>query len=256
MTPDNKHFYLRIDLSPGGVYEIPGRLPADLDRASILAIRAWFQAEQRGGTLQRLSITTESEICQRYEKMLNNFLIAQASGCSTPRSLKLQIVIHQPNWHRRPLDQCGLTLRIDIKFRPSEAFQCTPEDEEFVKWTTRALSDIEPKRRLLLPLVAMRDVQSIDVRRTWTLHTLNKETNDTMTPKTAPSPRIKRIAMALHFHYKTARELFLAAGEDFVNFKIKGLAEAGLHAENVMAIDENTAPVINAILVLQKSIQV
>ena len=252
LTKDNKHFFLRLDVSPSGVYELSGGLPADIDRTSTYAVRKWLLSEQMEGNLQRLPIITEREMCDGYVKMLKNFATAQASGSNCPRSLKLQVVIHEPRWLRRPSDQCGLTLHLNIRFRAPEV---TQSPLQAVSPPTLSSLNLEQKRRLLMPLLDLQNIHSIDVRRRWTLKVLKEDPVriGNGLPEPAVTTQIQVIAMALHFQYGTARELFLAAGEDFVNFRRTGLAEAGVHADKLLAIDENTPSAENAVLLAQKT---
>ena len=255
LTQQSKHFFLHMKACQ--VHQLRERLPLDLDRSHKAAVREWYLAEQRTGGLQRLPLISERDMCDRYVRTLNNVVKAQALGLNDIRSLKLEISIHEPRWDREPQDQCGLTLYLHIKFGPTEASRPLLNEEDAVASTVQASAGLEPKRRLLLPLLAMQNIQSIHVRRTWTLNVAKKErihAGDVVTEQVI-STQTRSIAMALHFYYKSAEDLLLAAGKDLVNFRMKGIDEAGVGDDDeILAIDENTAPVMTAIFLQQKPI--
>ncbi|KAL9100280.1 MAG: hypothetical protein Q9163_004325 [Psora crenata] len=254
LTQNNKHFFLGIDTSPGGVFELPVPLPADVDKTSRAAIREWIRTQHMSGRLQQCRNVSEYDMCKEFAKSLGNLAKSQASGLSYPRSLKLQIVLHEPHWQRRVVHQCGLTLHVDVKFCSSQTPPSTMAARGLITQAARTSANLPPKTRLLLPLLDMHNVQRIDVRRTWTLKVRKKEANTvtSVVAKSADTPQMQMVAMALRFRYRTAQELLVAAGKDLVNFRIMGLAEAGVNRNELIEIAENTPGDKNAILVPQK----
>ena len=255
LAQDIKHFYICAEICRGGLVEIPHGLPADLDRNDKVAARRWIIEQNADINRQGWVKRNESELSEEYAEYLTSLVTAQKSGSCKPRSLTIDIVIHEARSKHQPLDQCGLTVHVKIKFHPSEVTIGSPKHETSQPPLPFQYCDLEPKRRLFLPLLEMQNIQGIDVKRTWTVKTHTKEnevshSSDEDIMKTDP---LRDIPMVQHFQYKTAMEFFLAAGKDLMNFRGIGITESGVKLEQIVQIQENTPHVDNAISIKQKS---
>ena len=257
LAQDIKHYYLHAELCRGGLAEVPNDLPADLDRNDKAAARKWIIEQLANRNRQTWAKRSEIELSEEYAQSLTSLVKAQKLGFCKPRSLTIDIVIHEAYLQSRPLDQCGLTLHVEVKFHSSEINAESPEVETSPLNLPFHICDIEPKRRVLLPLLSMQNIQGIHVKRTWTVKIPKKRLEDSSSSDedllTGPP---QEIPMVQQFRYRTALEFFLAAGKELMNFRDIGIAEAGVKKEHILQIQENTPQVGNAISMTQKSTNV
>ena len=258
LAQDVKHFYLNAELSCSGISELPNGLPIDIDRSNKAAARTWVLSQFANRNSQTWKRRSERELSAEYAQDLTSLLSAQRLGLCKPRSLRIDVTIHEPHLFGQRLDQCGLILHIEVKFHRSEIGAEIQNYESASQWLPYHTDNLEPKRQFLSPLLAMQNIQSIEVNRTWTLKVLKKdrEENPTDREDVLMIDSVQEIPMFQLFRYKTAQEFFLAAGKDLVNFRGIGLAEAGVEMEQIVQIQENTPHVKHATSMLQKTISV
>ena len=258
LAQDVKHFYMNAELSHYGISELPNGLPIDLDRRDKVAARRWLWSQYATRSNQTWKKRSERELSADYAKDLTSLMSAQRLGLCNPRSLTIDVIIHETHLYGQRLDQCGLTIRIQVKFHISETNTGAQEHRLALQRLPYRTDDLEPKRQFLLPLLAMQNIQSIEVSRTWTLKALKKHKEESLTSdkEVLVIDSVQEIPMFQHFRYKTTQEFLLAAGKDLMNFRGIGLDEAGLRMEQILQVRENTPHVEHATVILQKPISV
>lgn len=243
-----RNFYSRVDLCSAG-FDIlrPDslQLPPDLDRSDKLACRRWIHSSRNDDEEKQ----TESDLCSERLARLDSFVTAITEAPDTPRTLVFDIVVHRgtPLRHKN-LDQCGLTLKIEIKFltgvAQNSATQPLETSDALRIFQQNFAEPLEHRRRLLAPLIRLRNVQRFTVTRSWTF---KYERTSVIEGKEEPVGSIfmtetvsKAVSMGHHMQYRTAMALLEAVGKDFCNFTTTGLRQMGIPAHQVVEFEENT----------------
>ena len=256
LAQDIKHFYLHAQLCARGILEAKGRLPAEFDKTNHAAARRWLMTQIVEPGQSGWTRVSEQTLSDEHSNYLTNLVNAQRAGSCRPRTLTIDLVIHEVNDdpEKRHLDQCGLRLLIEVRFREFE-ISTEPSSHDTVASSRplKSYQSFEPKRNLLLPLLDLHNIQRINVRRNWTLKTMPepvKKSVDVVELGEVVRP-LTEIPMVQDFQYRTAQEFFDAVGKDLMELRRTGVVEAGLKVSDVVSIQENTQPVDGAIPLIQ-----
>ncbi|MDI1491764.1 MAG: hypothetical protein OHK93_002974 [Ramalina farinacea] len=146
------------------------------------------------------------------------------------------------------LDQCGLTLKIEIKFLTGGLQQ--PDTLQL--GATDALNvvqqyfrePLEHRRRFLAPLLRLQHIQTISVRRSWTVHYRKTRLLDGSEGEVGSILRTETVwkttYMGHYMQFKSAFALLEALGKDFRYFTTTGLRQMGIEEDEVVAYEENS----------------
>ena len=244
-----RNYYMRVDLCSEGFNILsPGsiQLPPGLDRSDKLACRTWIC---QTGENQLSEKQTEPALCCEHLARLDGFASAVAQDTDNPRALTIDVVIHHGVPPLNPmLDQCGLTLKIEIKFLAGG-----PQDSDTPRLgATDALrvvqqnfrEPLEHRRRFLAPLLRLQHIQKISVRRSWTVHYHKTVVLDGSEGEVGSILRTETIwksaYMGHYVQFKTAFALLEALGKDFRYFTTTGFRQMGIEEDEVVAYEENS----------------
>ena len=244
-----RNFYMRVDLCSAGFDLLPPgsvQLPPGLNRSDKLACRRWIYQTRENQPAEK---QTEAAVCCKHLARLDGFASSAAEATSNPRALTIDVVIHHGVPPRNPmLDQCGLTLKIELKFltgglQHPDTLQLGPTDA--LKVVQQNFNKpLEHRRRFLAPLLRLQHIQKISVRRSWTVHYRKTTVLDGSEGEIGSILRTETIwkttYMGHYMEFKSAFALLEALGKDFRYFTTTGLRQMGIAEDEVVAYEENS----------------
>ncbi|KAG8532139.1 uncharacterized protein KY384_003778 [Bacidia gigantensis] len=239
-----KHFYLRMNLSSGGSSTVPNDSWNDLKKKGRSDLEAWFRSPEGLTDSRKWPIRTQDHTSDTYLQRLKRLMETQRQGFCNLRTLTIELCIHE-GWDlirpARSLEQCGIVLQFEITFHALEAHLKLLDGQKEYEEHVGHWKDVDPKRRPFMPLQCMRQIQSVTVRRTWTIRHVQLEPK-CVDPKDPISfeESWKETQLAQRFRYNTIGEMLDAGGPDFEAFRKIRLAQAGIEQEDVILIQENT----------------
>ncbi len=164
-----RNFNMRIAISPTATVDLP--LPDGVDPSDTAGVeRARISEDQE---VVRRHTLTEAEQCQMYGAALSGFVNNQGGMFQDLRRLSLEIALHSPVHRARssPLDRCGTTLKVKILLDASTKrdYATHPEPPTIFDDSDSYVKNLEPRRRMLAPLLELRGVRTVEVHRRWSM---------------------------------------------------------------------------------------
>ena len=224
LVQDIVHFYIKVDLSKDGTQVIKLDNWRDEPQNCALAeVKSWLESEIDQGRYTDGKSYTDMEIADNCITYLSKLVEAQSKGFCTPRSLTIDVVIHEPRFPSEGICQCGLTLKVTIEFSQTDNCRGTSNGPEAK--SQLAYKPMEPKRLVFTPLLRMSNVRRVTMKRKWVLKAARAQesnANDGMCNEETDSSEL--IPIKQSFQYKTVQEMLAAGGPQLVEFRRIGIA--------------------------------
>lgn len=229
-----QHLNMRIAISPLATVDLgtPNQLDTT-DLAELLQLRV----NQDPEVLRRHTLP-EATQCLMFQIALDCLASNQSSMFPWLRSFTLEMGLHSPVFRpiRDPLDRCGQTFKLIIKLgKQTSTNDATKETtskpvDMYEGWDTN-LPMLEPRRRMLAPLMKLKNVQSVEVHRIWTVRykKAKKGSQD--------GPFDHR--MGQHVGFDSVSRFLHHAGPNFENFLVTGLEYFKIPVKDLIEIIED-----------------
>ena len=269
-----RHLNMQICLAPLAIVDLG--TPKDLLETSTPAELLAYQIRQDPEKLRKHTLNEETQ-CEMFRKALKGLVSNQKKTFPKLQTLTLEITLHAPQATRSStltknvLDRCGITFEVKLFLNASESanFQSGrpikdlrgSRDNSSVE--TIDPNTLEPRRRMLSPLVGLSGVRRVQVKRRWiVLHhpkgakpvycieeggTIKDDgssvdewlSDDGRAIEEEPEYSVLASHMAQLHHFSSVKEMLEKATTDFGLFQVIGLSEFEMPLEDVIEVIEN-----------------
>lgn len=226
-----RNFNMQIAISPTAIVDLP--LPDGVDPCDAAQVeRAHIMEDQE---VVRRHTLTELEQCEMYGAALSGFVQNQGGMFQDLRLLSLEISLHSPVHRARsgPRKRCGTTFRVRILLDASTKvdYATHPEPPTMFDELDLDLKKLDARRRMLAPLLKLRGVRSVEVRRRWSIlyKVVKKESED----------YIAYHALGQIARYDCISEFLDKAGPHFANLLNTGLEHFNIPSKDLIRIVED-----------------
>ena len=230
------HFFTAVDVSCRGNRELLVDWPDHVRQGGREESEKWLKKQIEGNNVQYGNLRTEKELAGACGKRVQKLMDAHKEGYCRPRSLTIEVSMHETQWVSSNLNQCGLTLNVNIVFFDSDITSRAPKVKAEIK-----RDSLEPKRAIFQPLLGMGHIKSVTVERRWVLAVKDPHSTEgsCFTSNVLQIRRIDLIPMRLRFRFNTVDEMIDHAGANFRDFRRLGLTEAQIKVGDVLSVSEN-----------------
>ena len=237
--PNIVHFYTNVDLSRWGSRSLYVDWPDRIRQQGRCESEIWLKTQIEEDKVRYGEVRSEQSAADGCVRRLRRLQHAQEQGYCRPRSLTIEVTMHESLWDESCLDQCGLKILVKIFFFDQTASPTAPKATPQIQHDSRR--PLEPKRDIFSPLFRMGSVKSIAVERKWVLAVADPELEDDEDDEddVAQVKLIELVPMYLRFRYNSVREMIDHAGPNLHNLRRLGLTEAQVKAEHVLSVREN-----------------
>lgn len=244
--------------------------------APLTIVDLTYQVRQDPEKLRKHTLNEETQ-CEMFRKALEGLVSNQKKTFPKLQTLTLEIALHAPRATRSStltknvLDRCGITFEVKLFLDASESanFQSgrpikdlrSSRDNSSVE--TIDPNTLEPRRRMLSPLVRLSGVRKVQVKRRWiVLHrpkgakpvycmeeagTIEDDGSSVdgwlidygRTIEEESEYSVLASHMAQLHHFSSVKEMLEKATTDFGLFQVIGLSEFGIPLEDVIEVIEN-----------------
>lgn len=269
-----RHLNMQICLAPLAFVDLgtPKHLSETSTRAELLA----DEIRQDPEKLRKHTLNEEAQ-CEMFRKALEGLVSNQKKTFPKLQTLTLEITLHAPQATRpstltkNVLDRCGITFEIKLFLNASESANFLSgrpikdlrgfKDKSSVE--TIDPKTLEPRRRMLSPLVGLSGVRKVQVKRRWiVLHRpkgakpvycieeagTNEDDASSVDNGLSDDGRIieeesEYSVLASHMaqlhHFSSVKEMLEKATTDFGLFQIIGLSKFEMPLVDVIEVIEN-----------------
>ena len=264
-----RHLNMQICLAPLVFVDLgtPKHLSETSTRAELLA----DQIRQDPEKLRKHTLNEETQ-CEMFRKALEGLVSNQKKTFPKLQTLTLEITLHAPQATRpstlpkNVLDRCGITFEIKLFLNASESANFLSgrpikdlrgfRDKSSVE--TIDPKTLEPRRRMLSPLVGLSGVRKVQVKRRWivlhrpkgakpvycieeagTIEDDGSGVDDGRTIEEESEYSVLASHMAQLHHFSSVKEMLEKATRDFGLFQIIGLSKFEMPLVDVIEVIEN-----------------
>jgi len=226
-----RNFNMQIAISPTATVDLP--LPDGVDPCDAIEVEHALVSEDQA--VVRCHTLTEAEQCEMYGAALSGFVKNQGAMFQDLRQLSLEIALHSPTRRARGslLNRCGTTFRVRILLDASTKVDYTthPEPPAMFDELNPALQNLDPRRRMLAPLLELRGVRAVEVHRRWSLRykVVKNEVED----------YIADHALGQYVRYDSISQFLDKAGPHFANLLNTGLEYFKIPTKDLIRIFED-----------------